>query len=94
VFISNEKKQVPIWNQKLSSDIHNPVVWDYHVIVLIKVNNMGDPISSKSNLSVGVNHVIFDFDSWNPFPCPALDYIETSFRPSMKFHPEYKQVLQ
>nr|XP_023683285.1 protein N-terminal glutamine amidohydrolase isoform X2 [Paramormyrops kingsleyae] len=33
VFISNEQKMVPLWEQK-SSHGNKPVIWDYHVILL------------------------------------------------------------
>ncbi|XP_019100724.1 PREDICTED: protein N-terminal glutamine amidohydrolase-like [Camelina sativa] len=32
VFISNEKKQVPLWHQKASRRADGIVLWDYHVI--------------------------------------------------------------
>ncbi|KAL7169004.1 hypothetical protein ACSBR2_034096 [Camellia fascicularis] len=36
VFISNEKKQVPLWHQKASQRADGVVLWDYHVICIQK----------------------------------------------------------
>ena len=45
IFISSKNRCVPIWQQKmneslLSNDNDDPVVWDYHVILLRKEINI------------------------------------------------------
>ncbi len=30
VFVSNECRQVPVWNQRLADSRDEPVLWDYH----------------------------------------------------------------
>ncbi len=35
VFISNTVRQCPIWEQRASRIYGNPVVWDYHVVMLV-----------------------------------------------------------
>lgn len=36
IFISNDNKTVPLWCQLASQDQEGYVVWDYHVILVIK----------------------------------------------------------
>lgn len=76
IFISNSSKQVPVWEQKSSDERHEPVVWDYHVILL-----------SRS----GQEKLIYDLDSYLPFPCHAMHYCERSFRPDLRILPQFQQ---
>lgn len=66
VFVSNRAKKTPIWMQESSPSPQNPVIWDYHVILLAMVNKIP---------------LIFDLDSTLPFPSSAQSYIEQAFRP-------------
>ncbi|CAL5420834.1 unnamed protein product [Camellia sinensis] len=34
VFVSNEKKQVPLWHQKASQRADGVILWDYHAICI------------------------------------------------------------
>ena len=36
VFISNENRTVPLWRQSASEEEEGLVIWDYHVILIIK----------------------------------------------------------
>lgn len=48
--------QVALWNQKLSKDPGSVVVWDYHVVLLLR--------------SSDGQHWIYDFDTRIAIPCP------------------------
>lgn len=65
VFISNEKRQVPLWMQKSAKDPLAPVVWDYHVLLLRRVGDKG---------------FIYDLDSILPFPCPFEQYVHQAIQ--------------
>lgn len=65
VFISNDRKMVPIWKQKSNSG-DEPVLWDYHVI-LLHVPSRGQ-------------NVIYDLDTVLPFPCPFDTYAKDALR--------------
>ncbi|KAG1054228.1 hypothetical protein G6F43_003753 [Rhizopus delemar] len=78
VFISNDERKVPIWTQKACVD-DNPVVWDYHVILLF---------SNDSNL------VVYDFDTILPFPCIAEEYVRKAFKPQLVLRKEYERYFR
>ena len=77
VFVSNQRKQVPIWHQRAAALPSKPVVWDYHVLA---VHRSG----SDSTWNV------FDLDSTLPWPCAVSDYIAAAFRPGA-LREEYAQ---
>nr|GMC84316.1 protein N-terminal glutamine amidohydrolase [Ipomoea batatas] len=79
VFISNEKKQVPLWNQKASHRADGVVLWDYHVICIQK--------KKDGNSS----HLVWDLDSSLPFPSPLSSYIAETIRPSFPLFTEFKR---
>ncbi|XP_028819103.1 protein N-terminal glutamine amidohydrolase [Denticeps clupeoides] len=66
VFVSNERKTIPVWKQK-SGRGSEPVVWDYHV-VLLHVDQKGEGS-------------VYDLDTVLPFPCPLSTYSREAFRP-------------
>ncbi|XP_048363966.1 protein N-terminal glutamine amidohydrolase [Sphaerodactylus townsendi] len=65
VFISNDRRMVPLWKQK-SSCGNQPVIWDYHVILL--------------HVSNANQNFIYDLDTALPFPCPFDTYVEEAFK--------------
>ena len=81
VFISNSEQTVPLWCQRASADPENkPVVWDYHVILLLKSSSVGSPA------------VVFDLDSsLDPFPCPADLYAAKTFPMEERLLTNYKR---
>ncbi len=82
VFISSRSKQTPIWCQKSGRSNESPVVWDYHVVLLVREN------SCDAN---NPNSVIFDIDSTLPFPCRAAKYFVQSFKPQYFLPEEHQQ---
>ncbi|OWK64059.1 Protein N-terminal glutamine amidohydrolase [Lonchura striata] len=79
VFISNDKRMIPLWKQK-SGHGDEPVVWDYHVILL--------------HLSSGEQNFIYDLDTVLPFPCPFDVYSVEAFRLDDSLHPEFHRLFQ
>ncbi|XP_048850104.1 protein N-terminal glutamine amidohydrolase [Brienomyrus brachyistius] len=79
VFISNEQKMVPLWEQK-SSHGNKPVIWDYHVILLHDCNED--------------QRFIYDLDTVLPFPCPFDTYIKEAFRSDTYIKPAFWRKLR
>jgi hypothetical protein len=77
VIISSICKATPIWGQKSNvMTLADPVLWDYHVIMVEK--------------SPGGGALVYDFDSTVPFPCSAIDYISAAFRPEIQLRSSYE----
>ncbi|CAN0910033.1 Protein N-terminal glutamine amidohydrolase [Linum grandiflorum] len=83
VFISNEKKQVPLWNQKASTRADGIVLWDYHVICIQKKR---DDDSSSA--------LIWDLDSSLPFPSPLATYLSETMRPSFELFSDFQRLYR
>ncbi|NWZ91725.1 NTAQ1 amidohydrolase, partial [Nesospiza acunhae] len=79
VFISNDKRMIPLWKQK-SGHGDEPVVWDYHVILL--------------HLSSGEQSFIYDLDTVLPFPCPFDVYSVEAFRLDDSLRPEFHRKIR
>ncbi|XP_057249137.1 protein N-terminal glutamine amidohydrolase isoform X1 [Beta vulgaris subsp. vulgaris] len=78
VFISNDKKQIPLWHQKASHRADGVILWDYHVIC---VQRKEDEKSAQ----------VWDLDSTLPFPSPLASYVSETFRPSFPLFSEYRR---
>lgn len=63
VFLSNARFQIPLWMQRASQDPSQPVVWDYHVILLEKKDDA---------------YQVWDLDSSLPCPTDVTHYVEQS----------------
>lgn len=81
--------QVALWNQKLAQQDLYPVVWDYHVVMALRLRTAP---SSEVQQSEGADDLadttgaicrcwVYDFDTRLGLPCPAEKYITQSFRP-------------
>ncbi|GFP92224.1 protein n-terminal glutamine amidohydrolase, partial [Phtheirospermum japonicum] len=82
VFISNEKKQIPLWHQKASHRADGVILWDYHVICVQK--------RKGSNLP----HLVWDLDSSLPIPSPLATYVSETIRPSFQLFSEFQRVFR
>ncbi|XP_059427882.1 protein N-terminal glutamine amidohydrolase isoform X3 [Corylus avellana] len=82
VFISNEKKQIPLWHQKASKRADGVVLWDYHVICIQKRREGDTP------------HLVWDLDSSLPFPSPLTSYVSETIRPSFELFSEYRRFFR
>jgi hypothetical protein len=78
VFVSNATKSTPIWCQKLSED-DNPVVWDYHVIFVVKSHDKR------------TGSIVVDLDTKLGYPVDFGAYVIKSFQPQRALLPEYQQ---
>uniref|UniRef100_A0A2K5Y7L5 Protein N-terminal glutamine amidohydrolase n=1 Tax=Mandrillus leucophaeus TaxID=9568 RepID=A0A2K5Y7L5_MANLE len=76
VFISNERKMIPIWKQQARPG-DGPVIWDYHVVLL--------------HVSSGGQSFIYDLDTVLPFPCPFDTYVEDAFKSDDDIHPQFRR---
>ena len=63
VLISNLRRQCALWNQRARMGLGEPVLWDYHVIMLFESNGWQ----------------VFDLDTLLETPTPAEKYIECTF---------------
>ncbi|XP_034535302.1 protein N-terminal glutamine amidohydrolase [Notolabrus celidotus] len=79
VFISNENRQVPLWKQK-SGRGDQPVVWDYHVVLL--------QVSLKSG------SLVHDLDSQLSFPCSLELYADQALHSDRHLNPAYHRCLR
>ncbi|XP_010269775.1 PREDICTED: protein N-terminal glutamine amidohydrolase isoform X1 [Nelumbo nucifera] len=82
VFISNEKKQIPLWHQKASARADGIILWDYHVICIQRSGEGNAP------------HKVWDLDSSLTFPTPLDQYVSEAIRPSFQLFPEYKRLFR
>ncbi|KAE9400757.1 protein N-terminal glutamine amidohydrolase [Gymnopus androsaceus JB14] len=69
VFISNHAKMVALWNQKLSKEPGLPVVWDYHVITVLRSRQ--DSLRTES--------WVYDFDTTLGMPVTWDTYFAQTF---------------
>ncbi|XP_028917757.1 protein N-terminal glutamine amidohydrolase isoform X1 [Ornithorhynchus anatinus] len=79
VFISNERRMVPIWKQRAEPG-DGPVIWDYHVVLL--------------HLSSGGQSFVYDLDTVLPFPCAFDAYVEDSFKSDDDILPRFRRKLR
>ncbi len=90
VFISNDKKAVPFWGQKMKEEkpfgqysiknlkqrLENVVFWDYHVICIVKPK-----MKSKEDLvSRHICSQVYDFDSGHNCIVDLKTYLKFTFR--------------
>lgn len=77
LIITNPEKKIALFKQQYAA-INQPIIWDYHVILLAEI---------------GHQHLIFDFDSRLPFATPLQEYLQNTFiLPDMP--PEFKPYIR
>lgn len=64
VFISNPAKKCPMWHVKEAGGSNEPVIWDYHVVLM----------------TCSPHWRVWDFDTRLGFPVSAGSYLNYSFR--------------
>ncbi|EKM83021.1 hypothetical protein AGABI1DRAFT_34630 [Agaricus bisporus var. burnettii JB137-S8] len=74
VFISNETKTVALWDQKVAREPGAPVLWDYHVILVLEPTEAFKAANSDcKNESQTARSWVYDFDTLiTPVPCTWL----------------------
>ena len=63
VLISNETRTCALWNQRARLAQDEPVIWDYHVILLYKTDGWQ----------------VYDLDTVIGAPVPFMQYVESTF---------------
>ena len=76
VFISNRARQVAMWAQRASSDVAEPVVWDYHVMLLESVSrswrvtdpdsSLATPIDAQQYLAASFQNISHELSHLRP----------------------------
>lgn len=75
LFISNPAKRVAMWGQRAADDPTRPIVWDYHVVLLLRR---------------GVQPwQVWDLDARDPDPRDAMEWLTDSFQAGGLFPPIY-----
>ena len=84
VFISNPQQTCAIWHQKAAPSVTEPVIFDYHVILLVKDEEQ----ENKKNWQV------WDLDTTLNFPINAETYFHETFMVGYKvpneFQPQFR----
>lgn len=83
VFISNHARQCPLWMQRAAQTIGEPVIWDYHVILLEEVEGGPDRIW---DLDTHVGAPV-DFCTWWRATFPILARVYPEFWPMFRVIP-------
>ncbi|KAK7791700.1 hypothetical protein R5R35_008714 [Gryllus longicercus] len=65
VFVSNDKRTVPLWRQRAGKEEEKLVIWDYHVLFLYAPDD---------------RCLVYDLDSELPFPTHFHKYVTETFR--------------
>lgn len=63
IFISNASRACPLWQQRTAQAGDQPVIWDYHVILLVHRGHW----------------MVWDADSRLPWPVPLPRYLSSTF---------------
>nr|CAG4652113.1 EOG090X0C0Q [Triops cancriformis] len=79
VFISNATRAIPLWKQKAGKDDDCLIIWDYHVIFVVK--------NADSSL-------VYDLDTTLTFPVPFLQYIDEAIRSEDDIQPQYHRFFR
>ncbi|TEB36208.1 hypothetical protein FA13DRAFT_1237263 [Coprinellus micaceus] len=94
VFISNVDKKVALFSQKAARGDGLPVVWDYHVILLLQPKELlgcpprDHPTIRQSDVPrIGARPWVYDFDTRLPVPCLWENYLTHTFPSDLL--PEY-----
>ena len=69
--------QVALWNQKAARRPDGVVIWDYHVILILKPLPAHIAIDGSDHRSW-----VYDLDSTLCTPCPMVEYLHRTFLPT------------
>ncbi|KIJ68936.1 hypothetical protein HYDPIDRAFT_122833 [Hydnomerulius pinastri MD-312] len=79
VFISNPTRTVALWNQRAASSRYSAVIWDYHVVLVVRDRShlVDQSLSCYQTRKQGT--WIYDLDTHLPVPCYWKEYLEQTF---------------
>ena len=83
MFISNLNKRCATWYQRASGDPQVPVVWDYHLVLLVREESVKEE-SVKEESVKEEKWLVYDFDSYLPFGVDLDVYLQCSFMPDLE----------
>ncbi|MCC7384844.1 MAG: hypothetical protein IT384_23550 [Deltaproteobacteria bacterium] len=66
VFITSPARATPLWKQRAAPREDEPVLWDYHVILLLRTMEGTE---------------VYDLDTTLGFPTPLGEYLRATFHP-------------
>lgn len=66
VFITSPARATPLWMQRAAPSDDAPVLWDYHVILLLQTTE---------------GTAVYDLDTTLPLPTPLGEYLRATFHP-------------
>ena len=78
VFVSNEQRCCPFFQQRACAKPDDYVCWDYHVIVFRSKKTIQIQHQQRSPATSTKTEVL-DIDTWLTYPCPIQQYLEESF---------------
>jgi len=77
IFVSSKGDAFPMLNQRVTSNPQIPILWDYHVILLVKSDN-----------NDAEHNQIVDFDTTLPFVTDISTYFSQSFLDTKLLRPD------
>ncbi|KAJ3935229.1 MAG: N-terminal glutamine amidase-domain-containing protein [Lentinula lateritia] len=83
VFISNHSKTVALWNQKLSEELGCPVIWDYHVVAVLRSRNISTSVQISLRVLLSLYFVLSNAVTAylvQTFSVNVLDELQSYFR--------------
>lgn len=80
MFVSNERRTVPLWRQKAGRDDEKLVIWDYHVFFMHSLSP--------------ARCLVYDLDTTLPFPTYFHKYVTETFRSDHAVPPEHRRFFR
>lgn len=78
MFISNERRACPLWQQRACNSQHEPIFWDYHVVLLCRGLPSIDSTVVRTN-PTETSWYVYDLDSLLGMPVTATCYLKSTF---------------
>ncbi|KAF8959078.1 N-terminal glutamine amidase-domain-containing protein [Flammula alnicola] len=76
VFISNLNKTVALWCQKAARFHGSPVIWDYHVVLVLHPRREDSDMKARPSEH---HSWVYDFDTRLDLPCLWEEYFSMTF---------------
>ncbi|OAX39195.1 hypothetical protein K503DRAFT_690155 [Rhizopogon vinicolor AM-OR11-026] len=90
VFISNVTKTVALWSQLKASAPSAAVIWDYHVVLVLRSLSGSQHRLPNTSPSIEEETWIYDFDSILEMPSCWEEYVKKTFPPDSDIPPQYR----
>jgi len=93
VFMSNESKAIALWNQNLAGSADHAIVWDYHVVLILRLRS-DQAVEDCTVPESDIQAWIYDYDTLLPKPCLWKDYVSMTFRTDEAVPPQYRSLFR